>query len=168
MSETNNISNQSQDITPFFNPFPGLRPFTIDESHLFFGREGQNEDVLANLAKNKFVAVIGASGSGKSSLVRAGMLPALELDGRVITESDDILAALEAEFGALAGHAMRDPAVVRVRRLERKVFLRLCFLNVCQLGSLLRSGTVPVVRAACFCVCVCACAGVSHARTTPE
>ncbi|MCK4699117.1 MAG: hypothetical protein KAT38_02235, partial [Bacteroidales bacterium] len=58
-------------------PFPGLRPFRIEESHLFFGREGQSEDVLEKLAKNKFVAVIGASGSGKSSLMYCGLVPIL-------------------------------------------------------------------------------------------
>ena len=49
------------------NPFPGLRPFGFEESHLFFGREGQSDDILLKLAQNKFAAVIGASGSGKSS-----------------------------------------------------------------------------------------------------
>jgi WD40 repeat protein/energy-coupling factor transporter ATP-binding protein EcfA2 len=59
------------------NPFPGLRPFTIEESHLFFGREGQSEEVLHHLSKNRFVAVIGASGSGKSSLMYCGLVPIL-------------------------------------------------------------------------------------------
>ena len=59
------------------NPFPGLRPFSIEESHLFFGREGQSEEVLRQLAKNRFVAVIGASGSGKSSLIYCGLIPIL-------------------------------------------------------------------------------------------
>jgi outer membrane protein assembly factor BamB/energy-coupling factor transporter ATP-binding protein EcfA2 len=59
------------------NPFPGLRPFTTDESHLFFGREGQSEEVLEKLADNKFVAVLGASGSGKSSLMFCGIIPIL-------------------------------------------------------------------------------------------
>ena len=49
------------------NPFPGLRPFKIDESHLFFGREGQSDEVLLKLSKNRFVGVIGPSGSGKTS-----------------------------------------------------------------------------------------------------
>ncbi len=62
---------------PLFNPFPGLRPFTIKESHLFFGREGQSEEVLYKLSENKFVAVLGASGSGKSSLMYCGLLPIL-------------------------------------------------------------------------------------------
>lgn len=60
-----------------FNPFPGLRPFEADETHLFFGREEQIDDLLGRLRKKHFVAVVGTSGSGKSSLVRAGMLPAL-------------------------------------------------------------------------------------------
>lgn len=60
-----------------FNPFPGLRPFGIEESHLFFGREGQSDEVLKKLAENKFTAVIGASGSGKSSLMYCGLIPIL-------------------------------------------------------------------------------------------
>lgn len=59
------------------NPFPGLRPFNIDESHLFFGREGQSDEVLLKLSKNRFVGVIGPSGSGKSSFVYCGVLPIL-------------------------------------------------------------------------------------------
>lgn len=59
------------------NPFPGLRPFNTNEAHLFFGREGQSEEVLANLKKNRFSAVLGASGSGKSSLIYCGLLPIL-------------------------------------------------------------------------------------------
>ncbi|MCC5919656.1 MAG: High-affnity carbon uptake protein Hat/HatR [Cyclobacteriaceae bacterium] len=64
-------------MSPFFNPFPGLRPFKPEESHLFFGREGQSDEVLDKLAKNRFVGVIGPSGSGKSSFVYCGVLPNL-------------------------------------------------------------------------------------------
>jgi tetratricopeptide (TPR) repeat protein len=59
------------------NPFPGLRPFETEEYYLFFGREGQSNELLKRLQANRFVAVIGTSGSGKSSLVRAGLLPIL-------------------------------------------------------------------------------------------
>jgi tetratricopeptide (TPR) repeat protein len=59
------------------NPFPGLRPFEFDESHLFFGRDGQSEQLIGKLSRTRFLAVVGTSGSGKSSLVRAGFLPAL-------------------------------------------------------------------------------------------
>ncbi len=58
-------------------PFPGLRTFEPDESLLFFGREQQTDELLRRLSANRFLAVVGTSGSGKSSLVRAGLLPAL-------------------------------------------------------------------------------------------
>ena len=59
------------------NPFPGLRPFQSDEEHLFFGRENQTLELLQILRDNRFVGVIGTSGSGKSSLVRCGLLSEL-------------------------------------------------------------------------------------------
>ncbi len=60
-----------------FNPFPGLRPFSAEEDYLFFGREDQTNELLELLREHRFIAVVGTSGSGKSSLVRAGLLPAL-------------------------------------------------------------------------------------------
>ncbi len=59
------------------NPFPGLRPFESHENYLFFGRDGQSNELLRKLRQNRFLAVVGTSGSGKSSLVRAGLLPDL-------------------------------------------------------------------------------------------
>jgi len=59
------------------NPFPGLRPFNEDETHLFFGREAQVDELVRKLGRNRFLAVIGTSGSGKSSLVNCGLFPAL-------------------------------------------------------------------------------------------
>jgi glutathione S-transferase len=57
--------------------------------------------------------------------VPSGMLPAIELDGRIITESDDILIALEQVFGTL-GQGMKDPTVIPLRRLERLLFGAWC------------------------------------------
>jgi glutathione S-transferase len=57
--------------------------------------------------------------------VPSGMLPALELDGRIITESDDILLALEREFQPLVW-SMEDPTVISLRRLERLLFRAWC------------------------------------------
>ncbi|MCG8308441.1 MAG: hypothetical protein MI975_13690 [Cytophagales bacterium] len=71
------LESYNQRDLELLNPFPGLRPFTFEESHLFFGREGQSDEVLLNLAKHRFVAVIGASGSGKSSLMYCGLIPIL-------------------------------------------------------------------------------------------
>ncbi|HEX8775648.1 MAG TPA: hypothetical protein VF735_18905 [Pyrinomonadaceae bacterium] len=67
-----------QEIEGSVNPFPGLRPFESSETHLFFGRDGQSEELLRRLRRTRFLAVVGTSGSGKSSLVRAGLLPALQ------------------------------------------------------------------------------------------
>ena len=67
------------------NPFPGLRPFQFDENYLFFGREEQVSQLLQRLGNTRFLAVVGASGSGKSSLVRAGLLP--ELHGGTMTST---------------------------------------------------------------------------------
>jgi WD40 repeat protein/energy-coupling factor transporter ATP-binding protein EcfA2 len=60
-----------------FNPFPGLRPFYSHEKHLFFGREAQTQALLQRLRAERFLAAVGPSGSGKSSLVRAGLIPSL-------------------------------------------------------------------------------------------
>jgi glutathione S-transferase len=57
--------------------------------------------------------------------VPSGMLPAVEIEGRIITESDDILIALERAFGAL-GAGMEDSAVRPLRQLERLLFRAWC------------------------------------------
>jgi len=59
------------------NPFPGLRPFDETDDDLFFGRDAQVDDLVGRLRRRRFIAVVGTSGSGKSSLVRAGLFPAL-------------------------------------------------------------------------------------------
>jgi len=71
------LNPSQQSTADINNPFPGLRPFKIEESHLFFGREGQSDEVLLKLSKNRFVGVIGPSGSGKSSFIYCGVLPIL-------------------------------------------------------------------------------------------
>ncbi len=60
-----------------FNPFPGLRSFQPREEHLFFGRELQIDELLKRLRRTRFLAVVGISGSGKSSLVLSGLIPSL-------------------------------------------------------------------------------------------
>ncbi|MBV9926750.1 MAG: hypothetical protein JOZ96_17155 [Acidobacteria bacterium] len=70
------LTTSAETATPV-NPFPGLRAFEFDESHLYFGRDGQSGQLIRKLAATRFVAVVGTSGSGKSSLVRAGLLPDL-------------------------------------------------------------------------------------------
>lgn len=60
-------------------PYPGLRPFQPDETHIFFGRETQTDELLSRLAGTRFLAIIGPSGCGKSSLVNTGLIASLEL-----------------------------------------------------------------------------------------
>lgn len=60
------------------HPYVGLRAFNRDESAIFFGREEHTDALLDALARQQFLAVVGLSGSGKSSLVKCGLIPALE------------------------------------------------------------------------------------------
>lgn len=64
------------------SPYPGLRPFTAEYAPVFFGRNRNTASLIAKLQDpvNRFLAVVGASGSGKSSLVAAGLLPRLKED----------------------------------------------------------------------------------------
>ncbi len=59
-------------------PYPGLRPFESEEQDIFFGRAKQTNQLLDKLERARFLAVVGPSGCGKSSLVRAGLIAALE------------------------------------------------------------------------------------------
>jgi ABC-type glutathione transport system ATPase component len=57
------------------NPFPGLVAFDESDSNRFSGRDSQIEEILQRLASGRLLAVIGLSGCGKSSLIRAGLKP---------------------------------------------------------------------------------------------
>ncbi len=66
-----------ENIIHNLNPFPGIRSYEAGEDYLFFGREKQIQELVEKLNESHFIAVVGASGSGKSSLVRAGLVPSL-------------------------------------------------------------------------------------------
>ena len=72
---------------PLTMPYPGLRPFEAEDEPLFFGREAQVSAMLRQLEDHRFVAVVGSSGCGKSSLVRAGLLPVIH-EGFLLGTSD--------------------------------------------------------------------------------
>jgi WD40 repeat protein len=94
------------------SPYPGLLPFTREDAHLFFGREFEVEALLRKLRRPRLRAVIGASGAGKSSLVQAGLLPALSADwaALVCTPADRPFALLAQ---ALATKRVRDSEAAR-------------------------------------------------------
>jgi hypothetical protein len=89
-------------------PFLGLRFFDEGDAQLFCGRDQQVDDLLQKLAQARFVTVIGTSGCGKSSLVRAGLIPAVRNIGnwRIATlrpggnPIGELAAALERTFSA--------------------------------------------------------------------
>ncbi len=59
-------------------PYLGLDAFREDNSDVFFGRQRLIESLINHLKENRLLAVVGPSGSGKSSVVRAGLIPALQ------------------------------------------------------------------------------------------
>jgi len=75
------LGEDTRRIAPY--PYPGLRSFDPGEGEFFFGRARNVEAVRDLLARNQVVAVLGGSGSGKSSLLRAGLLPFLNTKRRI-------------------------------------------------------------------------------------
>jgi tetratricopeptide (TPR) repeat protein len=59
-------------------PFHSLEVFPTEDSWLFFGRDVEIDELLTRLARSPVLAILGNSGSGKSSLLRAGLVPALQ------------------------------------------------------------------------------------------
>jgi ABC-type arginine transport system ATPase subunit len=59
-------------------PYIGLRPFKPEETDIFFGREQHTDELIDCLAQQHFLAVVGLSGCGKSSLVKTGLIPSLQ------------------------------------------------------------------------------------------
>jgi Sulfatase-modifying factor enzyme 1/AAA ATPase domain len=95
---------------PRTKPFVGLRPYFLDDSLYFFGREQQTAELLAVLHEHRFLGVVGSSGSGKSSLVRAGLQPAL-LGGFLAGDRDRWLVVemkpSDAPFSRLASALLK-------------------------------------------------------------
>jgi WD40 repeat protein/DNA-binding SARP family transcriptional activator len=91
-------------------PYLGLRAFEERDAPWFFGRDADTSRLLDRLERSRFLAVLGASGSGKSSLIRAGLLPALRagaLPGsdtwciRVLRPGPSPISALASELHGL-------------------------------------------------------------------
>jgi hypothetical protein len=109
-------------------PYPGLRPFGKDEWPIFFGREQMIDDVVGRLVGQRLLVVHGDSGCGKSSLIRAGVLPRLEQDTarggrswvtRVMTPGDEPLVHLADALADTpgAGDGDREARRLHLRRI---------------------------------------------------
>lgn len=126
------------------NPFPGLRPFKIEESHLFFGREGQSDEVLLKLSKSRFVGVIGPSGAGKSSFIYCGVMPILY--GGFLTDASPNWEVVVTRPGAgpidnLAESLLKNNEEYLAADVEEKKIKRTIF------STLLRSSSLGLVEA---------------------
>ncbi|MER7282021.1 hypothetical protein ABT369_47085 [Dactylosporangium sp. NPDC000244] len=106
-------------------PYVGLAAFQAEDADRFFGREQLTEDLVARVRTRRFLAVFGASGSGKSSLLRAGLLPALRSGpvpgaggwpALVLTPGPHPLDELAVRVADLGG----TPAADLVRELRRE------------------------------------------------
>ena len=107
-------------------PYPGLRPYSFKDRAIFFGREDQSFALYRLVDANGFVAVVGSSGSGKSSLVLAGLLPLItderEQGGRKwrwesMVPGDDPIAALAELLTNLSNDTDAELRAERRRRI---------------------------------------------------
>jgi len=114
-------------------PYPGMVPFSEEDSERFFGREREAQELLERLRLHPFLCVIGPSGSGKSSLVFAGLVPALRKSGlfgpggwlvRTVRPGEVPLAALAAALGGdPANLAETVPALLATEPDGRRLLL---------------------------------------------
>ena len=88
-------------------PYRGLQPFGTDDADEFFGRDADIQAALARLAGSPFLAVSGASGCGKSSLVLAGLVPALRARGDTVVVFGSGATPIARLRDALSGRGAR-------------------------------------------------------------
>jgi len=112
------VTDSSYTLTDADNPYKGLRAFEESDTADFFGRETLIQQLLASMGESgdlaRFLAVVGPSGSGKSSVVKAGLIPALKSGGLPGSENwlfveivpgSNPLEELEVALSQLSGNA---------------------------------------------------------------
>jgi formylglycine-generating enzyme required for sulfatase activity len=101
------------------SPYRGLLYFREEDAPFFFGRELATERLLAAVSRASLIAVVGASGSGKSSVVRAGLLPRLRLGGDQVWEVATLVPG-DRPLHALAASLvpMLEPDMTETTRLK--------------------------------------------------
>ena len=116
-------------------PYRGLLHFREEDAPLFFGREAAIDKLMDAVQRQPFVAVVGASGSGKSSVVCAGLVPRLRSDLRTAWETV-ILVPTDQPLKALARAlvSLLEPTMGEVDRLAEAT----------KLAEHFRSGTIPL------------------------
>jgi WD40 repeat protein len=117
-------------------PFVGLRPFDTADAAWFFGRDREATSLAGQLQRARFTAVVGPSGSGKSSIVRAGVVPRLQAnDWRVIVTKPGS-APLQRLAQALAS-VSDDQHLAQARRFRFDAILRASAFGLAEIAELL-------------------------------
>jgi WD40 repeat protein len=127
------------------NPYRGLEPFTVEHAGVFFGRDAEIADLTARVRAQAVVIVVGPSGVGKSSLMRAGLIPALGQDQRwsvaFVQPGEDPWPRLAA--GLL--HAQRGPDVAVTLEDSQREIDRLKAEGLGPVAEFLRSEDRPLL-----------------------
>ena len=126
-----------------FNPFPGLRPFSIEDTHLFFGREGQVDEILLKLSKSRSVSIVGYSGSGKSSLMYCGLIPVLY--GGFMTETGPNWRVIVSRPGSSPIENLTNDSIDFLIN-EGRILQEDRHIHKAIIGSVLRSGNNGLIE----------------------
>jgi formylglycine-generating enzyme required for sulfatase activity len=132
-------------------PYPGLAPYTQAHAELFFGRGAEIRELLRRILHLRMVIVIGPSGSGKSSLVLAGLVPELQRRWpdewlvQIVRPGADPLSALRSalEWAPDGVHPQDNPAVTVAALLDRHPPARRLLLVIDQFEEALSQAPAP-------------------------
>jgi hypothetical protein len=116
LGETPGVYDGNDDFRQPPHPYPGLRSFNPNEGSVFFGRERNVREIRERLSNNRVVVVLGGSGSGKSSVIRAGLMPRLTSTMAIKERSGNWYAA---EFRPRL-NPMRELALALAELVQRK------------------------------------------------
>lgn len=112
-------------------PFPGLDKYEADDRDVFFGRSAEIAGVIELLRTRGLVGIVGLSGAGKSSLTRAGVVPAIE-DGAlggwppsyrsvIVTPGKNLMASLDAALSKVLGKPLAEHPEAVAQQLAANV-----------------------------------------------
>jgi WD40 repeat protein len=111
--------------TPDRNPFMGLSSYNEEDASLFYGRDRVVETLLALVEKRSLVVVSGASGTGKSSVIKAGVLPALRQSGYhilpIIRPGKEPLQTILTELPDFDQQITKGPTVLVIDQYEELI-----------------------------------------------
>jgi WD40 repeat protein len=146
-------------LSPQRCPYRGLLPFEIQDALLFYGRDREISELLAKMANGRFLAVVGDSGSGKSSLVKAGLVPALHRGAFsfsslssaeawrvvVVTPGDDPLGSLAEALPQLKPEMSPAESIAAVEEIKRQFAAGVDGLRNAIAGLQLPANTRPLL-----------------------